>query len=79
MKTIYGIEVWPSPLLTETREGRVRGGYMNRWLIRAMVTVPSRQMIHDRLNNRIFAHPELIAEMERSLAKSYPQMGRAMP
>jgi len=57
MKTIYGIEIWPSPLLTETREGRVRGGYMNRWLIRAMVT-------------------ELIAEMERSLAKSCPQTWR---
>lgn len=78
MKTIYGIELCPSPLMTESREGRVRGGYMNRWLIRAMVTVPSRTMIHDRVNNRVFAHPELIAEIERSVAKLNPQVERAM-
>lgn len=73
MTTIFGIELCPSPLLVETRVGRVRGGYMNRWLIRAMVTVPSRTMIHDRVNNRYYAHPELIAEMKRTVAKLHPQ------
>lgn len=67
---LLGITIKPSPLMVETvTEVRsVRGGYLNRWLIRAVVTEtrPSRNVIHDRINNVMYAHPDLIAQMLRA-------------
>lgn len=76
---LYGMEVVPSLLLTETvtEERRVRGGYLNRWLIRQIVTEmrPSKKVIHDRLSNRIYCHPEILAQIKRELAERSPVFG----
>lgn len=74
MKRLFDMELHANPLLTETKIGRVHGGYMNRWLIRAMVTAPSKQVIVDNLNNRIYAHPEMINEISREFQRRYPKL-----
>lgn len=61
------ISIIPSSLLVEKKVMRVPGGYMNRWLIRAEVVVPSKRMIHDLINNRIYMHPEMIKALHRVL------------
>lgn len=67
---LFGVNIQPSPLMTETvtEVRRVRGGYLNRWLIRAVVieTRPSRNVLHDRINNVMYAHPVLIAQLARA-------------
>lgn len=67
---LLGITIKPSPLMVETvtEVRRVRGGYLNRWLIRAVVTEtrPSRSVFHDRLNNVMYAHPDVIAQIARA-------------
>ena len=65
MSPFSGIQVHPSPLMTERKVIRVPGGYMNHWLIRAEVEVPSRRIIHDRLNGRIYCHPAMLNEISR--------------
>lgn len=78
--TLFGISIIPSPLMTETVvvERRVRGGYMNRWLIRAFIpeTRPSRNFIHDRLANRIFCHPSIVDEIRRAFEVGHPALWR---
>lgn len=58
---LYGTEVMPSPLAVTRTVGRVRGGYMNRWLIRGIVETPA--IFHDRLNNVLYVHPDLMAKL----------------
>lgn len=65
MNSFCGIPIYPSPLLVEKKVTRVLGGYMNHWLIRAEVTVPSRKAIHDQINNRLYMHPAFIQELQR--------------
>lgn len=64
---IFGISIHPAPLMVEQKETRIKGGYLNRWLIRAVVTVPSTKVIHDRLNNRMYCHPAVIQQMRKSM------------
>ena len=51
----------------ERIESRVRGGYMNRWLIRKVTTVrrPYAVVAQDHLfgGQAIYAHPDLITSM----------------
>ncbi|WP_157979194.1 hypothetical protein [Rhodoferax ferrireducens] len=72
--SIFGISIHPAPLMVEEKETRIRGGYLNRWWIRAVVTVPSSNVIHDRLNNRMYCHPAVIAQMRKAMQ---PDMQRA--
>lgn len=65
MTKFMGMNLLESPLATRREIRRVRGGYMNRWLIRAEVTVPC--VIHDRLSNTIYLHPELMAKLREEL------------
>lgn len=66
MNTFCGIHLKLNPFpRTETKEVRVPGGYMNRWLIRAFVQVPVREMIHDRLNNIIYCDEQSLQEIQR--------------
>ncbi len=67
MNSLYGIPVYPAPWMTETKTTRVRGGYLNRWLIRATVTLPKQEVAHDRINHRIYAHPAVIAQLAKTL------------
>lgn len=64
--SIFGVEIYPSPLMVEEKLGYIRGGYLNRWWIRAKVTVPSARVIHDRMNNRMYCHPAVIHQIRRS-------------
>lgn len=74
MSTLFGIEIIPTDnfMFTEKKVTRIPGGYMNHWLIRAEITVPSRKIIHDHLNNRIYCHPAMLQEIKRHFATKYP-------
>lgn len=76
MSTIFGIDIYPNACLTETvtEVGRVRGGYLNRWLIRAVVTKtrPSRKVIYDTIHNRLYCHPAVLQEIKLAMEKEYP-------
>jgi len=69
MNKPFGIDIIPSlnDMFLEKKVVRVPGGYLNRWLVRAEVMVPSRQIIHDRMNNRIYCHPAMLAEIKRAM------------
>lgn len=70
MLTHYlGVPIIGNPCMVVLEEQRVPGGYMNRWLIRRVVNVPSRQVIHDRRHNRLYCHPSLLTELQRAVAK----------
>lgn len=71
---LYGMQLCESPLMVEPKVGRVRGGYLNRWLIRGMVTTPARNAIVDRINNRIYMHPEMIRQLQIQLRNKYPTL-----
>ena len=79
MNTLYGFSLVPAPHMVEVKEVRVPGGYMNRWLIRAFRPVPSRKFITDRMNSRIYAHPEVIQEIKRAATRAYPQFNAGRP
>lgn len=70
--TLFGLQICPSPLMTEavTEVRRVHGGYLNRWLIRQVVTEtrPSRAFIHDRVNNVVYCHPAVLAQLQKAAA-----------
>jgi hypothetical protein len=54
-------------LFVERKFVRIPGGYMNRWLIRAEVIVPTRNVIHDRVNDIMYCHPEMLEEIKVAL------------
>ena len=59
--SFLGMPVHLSPLATRKGVGRVRGGYMNRWLIRAEVQVPSYYVA----GGVICMHPDLWAKVSK--------------
>lgn len=64
---IFGIQICPSPLMVEKKVMRVRGGYLNRWLIRAEVIVPRNEFVHDRVSNRIYCHPDMVVKLKEAM------------
>jgi len=60
---MFGTKLVPSPLTVTRTVGRVRGGYLNRWLIRGIVETPA--IFHDRLNNVLYVHPALMAKLKQ--------------
>jgi hypothetical protein len=58
---VIALKLVPHALATRRVERRVRGGYMNRWLVRAIVDEP-RAYIY---GNVMFAHPDLIDRLRR--------------
>jgi len=71
MGTIYGIQLQLNPFpRMRTREVRVPGGYKNRWLVRAFVQVPIREMIHDRMRNVIYCDAESMQEIRRAAVRN---------
>lgn len=67
---LMGIPIIESPLAVTRVEARVRGGYLNHWLIRAFVEKPC--MIHDRLNGRFYVHPSLMPALRAQFAREFP-------
>lgn len=70
MNTFLGVPIIESELAVKVVERRVRGGYMNHWLIRAHVREPS--MLVDRRNNRIYVHPALMPALRAKLNEQIP-------
>lgn len=62
---MYGAKLVQSHLAVTHKVGRVRGGYLNRWLIRGIVETPA--IFHDRLNNVIYVHPALMPKLKQEL------------
>lgn len=58
VQTIMGVRIVTSPLAIRRVFRRVKGGYMNHWLIRVEVMEPC--VLHDRVNNRFYVHPDLM-------------------
>jgi len=50
---------------------RVPGGHLNRWLVRELgIEIrPWRKVVHDKVNNRMFCHPDILAEIVASGGK----------
>jgi len=65
MRNFMGIDIFPSPMMVEKKVMRVPGGYLNRWLIRAEVMVPSSSIIHDKINNRMYCHPAVLEHIRQ--------------
>lgn len=71
MNHLLGVRVYANSLLVRERriESRVRGGYMNRWLIRKVDVLrePYAVMAADHLfgGQALYAHPEVLARMRR--------------
>lgn len=79
MGALCGVPIYESELATRpvVRETRVRGGYMNRWLLRAFVTVnePTAYMMQRPPAGRpaIIAHPEVAMRLRGRLIQSEPR------
>jgi len=70
---VNGVEVFTNRILFETVERverRVRGGYMNRWLVRQVTQerVIKQHAIHDRTHNRIYCHPDTLDRLVKELS-----------
>lgn len=62
--TLFGLQIALNPFpRTEMKETRILGGYKNRWLVRAFVPVPVREMIFDQVNNRVYCDPQSLREI----------------
>lgn len=66
------MQFYPSAFMTETVVTRVRGGYMNRWWIRAEVVRPVRRILIDEASGRAFCHPDVLAELRRAVERKQP-------
>jgi hypothetical protein len=64
---LYGMRLVANQFLTVDvpYDRRVRGGYLNRWLIReaGIERRPSPTAIVDRISGTIFAHPETLQRL----------------
>lgn len=68
MLKLFGIPVIVTPAAVSRVERRVRGGYMNRWLIREVVLQPTAFVYQDPLTHGpavITMHPLLAQRMAR--------------
>lgn len=79
MRIFGGIDIHPNPLMVEKKVMRVPGGYLNRWLIRAEVTVPSSNVIHDRINNRMYCHPAMMERIRQAIPATKQSRHRSDP
>lgn len=55
------IRIVEHSMAVKTVETRVRGGYMNRWLIRDFVEQPC--AFHDRIHDVMYVHPSLMPKL----------------
>lgn len=70
---VNGMQVFTSRILFEAMERverRVRGGYMNRWLVRQVTheRVIKQHAIHDRSRNCIYCHPDTLPALLKELS-----------
>ena len=68
---LHGFEIHCSVLMVESfrEERRVRGGYMNRWLIREIVSGERPLKAAYRFGNSIYLHPDMLDELNRELER----------
>lgn len=59
------IELVADPTMVERSFIRVRGGYMNRWLIRVEVVKPNPNA--RTRNGRLYAHPDVLDRIRQEL------------
>lgn len=60
---LHGMRIFENPFAVRKVTTRIRGGYMNRWLIRAQVNEPCFYI--DDINNIIHCHPYLLPEIRK--------------
>jgi hypothetical protein len=68
-KTFFGVPIIETDTMTVKVEVRIRGGYLNRWLIRSYED-RSAYAVHE---NCIVAHPAAIDALRLQLQQKYPQ------
>lgn len=68
MYNLCGYRIVAHPHLTQTHVRRVRGGYLNRWWIREIVTEPYPQLLVVEATRTIYAHPEIAVLLRRALS-----------
>ncbi len=69
---LNGYQVFQSPLVAKVThiEKRVKGGYMNRWLIRVIETVvDTSQVLIMESERKIFMHPDAYQKLARELPR----------
>lgn len=60
-----GFRVFANTLCTTLEVQRVRGGYMNHWLIRQEVRVPSAFI--SEAEQAIYCHPDILQKLKEKL------------
>lgn len=60
MTPFLGMRLVANPLLVERKTVRIRGGYLNRWLIRAEVDVPSTKIFQSLVDGVYYCHPDVL-------------------
>ena len=68
--SIYGVPIRTSPYAVRTVVKRVRGGYMNRWLICVKVEEPFAYF--DRALNVMICHPDILRALTKEFATRAP-------
>lgn len=76
MNGIYGLRIIESPLLPlKWQVKRVRGGYMNRWLIRVEVPVP--EYFVNGILGAVYVHPLNMPAFREALIQATLKQARA--
>jgi len=61
-----GIQIFEHPLALKRVERRVKGGYLNRWLIREIAMVPCVMFV----GHALFVHPALMPSLRKQIEAS---------
>lgn len=72
MMTFDGIAIYPLKSLVVTRKRRVRGGYLNRWLVLETVVEPSPNVHVEATTGVAYAHPVTLARINLELTRRFP-------
>jgi hypothetical protein len=68
MKDLFAnVKILPAPHMVEKKVVRVRGGYLNRWLIRAEVIAPSNRIVFDEVTGVGYCHPEVLDKLQKAV------------
>lgn len=66
--SLFGFSVVLSDTVTVRTEVRIKGGYENRWLIRAFEDRPGFRFVGDRIE----MHPEFYRQLRHQVHKKWP-------
>jgi len=72
MSSFLGMRLVANPLLVEKKTVRIRGGYLDRWLIRAEVMVPSTKIFQNPVDGTYHCHPDLLDKIREATKPQLP-------